>query len=58
MNRNIKSISDCKTIIAIRVGPGAIDVLISYGIKPYIASTFIDEALKQLVKLKKSIINK
>lgn len=53
MARSIKLISDCKAIIASQIGPGAVDILISNGIEPYLAPTFIDDALRQLVKIKK-----
>jgi len=52
MEESVELISDCQVVLASQIGPAAIDILISYGIEPYIAPTFIDEALKQLVNLK------
>lgn len=48
MKRSIELISDCKIVIASQIGPAAIDILLKNNIEPYIAPTFIDEALKQL----------
>jgi predicted Fe-Mo cluster-binding NifX family protein len=53
MNRSIKLISDCKVVIASQIGPGAIDILLKNNIDPYIAPTFIDEALKELAGIEK-----
>ena len=53
MEGSIELISDCKAVIASQIGPGAIDKLLSYGIDPYIAPTFIEEALKEISKIKK-----
>jgi len=53
MIRSVKLISDCKTLIASQIGPAAIDVLIKNNIEPYIAPTFIDDALKQLALMEK-----
>ncbi|MEG3224850.1 MAG: dinitrogenase iron-molybdenum cofactor biosynthesis protein [Methanobacteriales archaeon Met13] len=52
MGKSIELISDCEAVIASQIGPGAIDILISREINPYIAPTFIDEALKEISKLK------
>ncbi len=52
MTRSVKLISDCKAIIASQIGPAAIDILLKNNIEPYIAPTFIDEALKQLALMK------
>lgn len=53
MTRSIKLISDCKTVIASQIGPGAVDILLKNNIEPYIAPIFIDEALKQLASIEK-----
>ena len=53
MTRSIELISDCKAIIASQIGPAAIDFLLKNNIEPYIAPTFIDEALKQLTLMEK-----
>lgn len=53
MTRSVKLISDCKAILASQIGPAAVDILFSHGIEAYIAPTFIDEALKELVLLEK-----
>jgi nitrogen fixation protein NifX len=52
MTRSVKLISDCKAIIASQIGPAAVDVLVDNGIEPYMAPTFIDEALKELASIK------
>lgn len=52
MTRSVKLISDCDAILASQIGPGAIDILIKNGIEPYLAPTYIDEALKELAQLK------
>ena len=54
MTQTIKLISDCDAILASQIGPGAIDVLIEKGIDPYMAPTFIDEALKELASMRKN----
>lgn len=54
MSRSIHLISDCKAVIASQIGPGAIDILLKNNIEPYIAPTFIDEALKQLAAMNKN----
>ncbi len=51
MTRSVKLISDCKAVIASQIGPAAVDILINNGIDPYIAPTFIDDALKQLASM-------
>jgi predicted Fe-Mo cluster-binding NifX family protein len=48
MNNSIDLISDCKIVLASQIGPGAIEILLSHDITPYIAPTFIEDALKQL----------
>lgn len=52
ITRSVKLISDCKVVLACQIGPAAVDILISEGIDPYIAPTFIDEALKELDEMK------
>lgn len=53
MEESVELISDCQAIIASQIGPGAIDILLKNNIDPYIAPTFIEDALKQLVLIKK-----
>ncbi len=53
MKESVKLISDCQAVIAGQIGPGAIDILLKNKIDPYIAPTFIEDALKQLAGLKK-----
>jgi nitrogen fixation protein NifX len=53
MEDSVKLISDCHAIIASQIGPGAIDILLKNNINPYIAPTFIEDALKQLASMKK-----
>jgi nitrogen fixation protein NifX len=55
MDQSVDLISDCKAVIASQIGPGAVDILLSHNIEPYIAPTFIDEALKQLNLMEKEI---
>lgn len=52
MARSVKLISDCEAVLASQIGPAAIDILIKNGIEPYLAPTYIDEALKELAQLK------
>lgn len=52
MEESVELISDCQIVLASQIGPGAIDILLTHNITPYIAPTFIDEALKEVVKLK------
>ncbi|MDD1775128.1 MAG: dinitrogenase iron-molybdenum cofactor biosynthesis protein [Methanobacterium sp.] len=54
MSRSIQLISDCKIVIASQIGPGAVDILLKNNIEPYIAPTFIDEALKKLASMNTS----
>jgi nitrogen fixation protein NifX len=52
MEESVELISDCQVVLASQIGPAAIDILISHEIEPYIAPTFIDDALKQLGSFK------
>lgn len=53
MDESVQLISDCQVVIASQIGPGAIDILLSHHIEPYIAPTFIEDALKQLISIRK-----
>ena len=53
MENSVKLISDCQVVLASQIGPGAIDILLENGIEPYIAPTFIEDALKELAAMKK-----
>jgi len=55
MTRSVKLISDCDAVLASQIGPAAVDVLVDNGIEPYMAPTFIDEALKELASMKKGV---
>jgi predicted Fe-Mo cluster-binding NifX family protein len=48
MENSIDLISDCDVVLASQIGPGAVDILLANNIEPYIAPTFIDEALSEL----------
>lgn len=48
MEESVKLISDCQAVLAGQIGPGAIDILLKSNINPYIAPTFIEDALKEL----------
>jgi nitrogen fixation protein NifX len=52
MEESVKLISDCQAVLAGQIGPGAIDILLENRIDPYIAPTFIEDALDQLAGLK------
>jgi nitrogen fixation protein NifX len=52
MEESVKLISDCQAVLAGQIGPGAIDILLKNNIDPYIAPTFIEDALDQLACLK------
>lgn len=52
MEESVKLISDCQAVLAGQIGPGAIDILLKNNIDPYIAPTFIEDALEQLAGLK------
>ena len=53
MERSVELIADCKAVLASQIGHGAVNVLASHGIAAYMAPTFIDTALKELVMLEK-----
>lgn len=53
MEESVKLISDCQAVLASQIGPGAIDVLLKSNISPYIAPTFIEDALEQLKEIRK-----
>jgi len=53
MEESIELISDCQVVLASQIGPGAIDILLANGIEPYMAPTFIEDALKELAAMKK-----
>lgn len=53
MEESVELISDCQVLIASQIGPGAIDILLKSNIDPYIAPTFIEDALKQLTEIVK-----
>ena len=53
MTQSVKLISDCQAVLASQIGPGAVNILVSHGIDPYIAPNFIEDALKQLISLRK-----
>lgn len=59
MEESVKLISDCQAVLAGQIGPGAIDILLKNNIDPYIAPTFIEDALKELAGIiqTKKIIN-
>lgn len=48
MERSVQLILDCKAVLASQIGHGAANALASHGIDAYMASTFIDTALKHL----------
>ena len=48
MMETVKLLSDCKAVLASQIGPGAVDTLLKNNINPYIAPTFIDDALKEI----------
>jgi nitrogen fixation protein NifX len=52
LEESVKLISDCQAVLTSQIGPGAIDLLLKNNIDPYIAPTFIEDALKQLEGLK------
>lgn len=52
MEESVELISDCQAIIASQIGPGAIDILLKNNIDPYIAPSFIEDTLKQLVVIR------
>ena len=57
MEESVKLISDCQAVLAGQIGPGAIDILLKNNIDPYLAPTFIEDALKELagiIKTKKN----
>nr|WP_279383519.1 NifB/NifX family molybdenum-iron cluster-binding protein [Methanobacterium formicicum] len=51
--KSVKLISDCQAVLAGQIGPGAIDILLKNNIDPYIAPTFIEDALEQLTEIRK-----
>ncbi len=53
MTRSVNLISDCDAVLAGQIGPAAVDVLVDNGIDPYMAPTFIDDALKELAAIRK-----
>ncbi|CEA14381.1 MAG: NifB/NifX family molybdenum-iron cluster-binding protein [Methanobacterium formicicum] len=53
MEKSVKLISDCQAVLAGQIGPGAIDILLKNNIDPYIAPTFIEDALEQLTEIRK-----
>jgi nitrogen fixation protein NifX len=54
MEESVKLISDCQAVLAGQIGPGAIDILLKNNIDPYIAPTFIEDALKELAGIIKT----
>lgn len=52
LEESVKLISDCQTVLTGQIGPGAIDIRLKNNINPYIAPTFIEDALEQLAGLK------
>lgn len=53
MEDSVKLIADCQVVIASQIGPGAIDILLENNIDPYIAPTFIEDALEKMVEIRK-----
>jgi nitrogen fixation protein NifX len=54
MEESVKLISDCQAVLAGQIGPEAIDILLKNNIDPYIAPTFIEDALKELTGIIKT----
>lgn len=46
----VKLISDCKIVLASRIGPGAVELLSCYGIKALAIGDFIEAALEKVVR--------
>jgi len=44
----VENLADCQAVLAAQIGPGAKNILLSYGIKPYVVINFIEEALGKL----------
>ncbi len=49
--RVVRLLADCRVVLVARIGPGARDVLLTNGLKPYETPMFIDEALQKLIAL-------
>lgn len=46
-------VADCRAVLVSQIGPGAAELLVSRGIQPYVLPEFIEDALNQLISLKK-----
>ena len=47
--RVVRLLADCRVVLVARIGPGAREVLLAHGLKPYETPMFIDEALRKLI---------
>lgn len=57
MNDSVELIKDVSVLLVSNVGPGAIELLISNEIKPYVTSFIIETALKEISNLEKELHN-
>lgn len=45
----VRLLADCRIVLVARIGPGAREVLLSHGQRPYEVPLFINDALKRLI---------
>lgn len=55
--RTVDLVSDCRSVLVSRIGPGAIDALVSRGVRPYAIPDFIEDAIKRLILLRSKDVN-
>ncbi|MDR0900103.1 MAG: dinitrogenase iron-molybdenum cofactor biosynthesis protein [Methanobrevibacter sp.] len=55
MMDSVNSIQDVSVLLALNLGPGAIDALLSKEIKPYATSFTIKKALEEIIVLEKEL---
>jgi nitrogen fixation protein NifX len=51
----VRLLADCHVVLVARIGPGAREVLLTHGLKPYETPMFIDEALEKLIAAEKRV---
>ena len=49
LSEKVAALSDCKMVLASRIGPGAADALLERGIESYVVADFIEDALAKVV---------
>jgi len=53
-DRTVALLSDCRVVLASRIGPGAAAALEARGVKSYAVPNYIDEALQRLLVARKA----